>query len=91
VSNDLLGCDESRRLRQQDNIKVVKQYGSEIREELKVVDNSLIRREGLSATDEFNQIENPDIASSLPMPGSSAEQGIDFSTFDPASIVNDAA
>jgi len=91
VSNNLLGCDESRRLRQQDNIKVVKQYGSEIREELKVVDNSLIRREGLSATDEFDQIENPDIASSLPMPGSSAEQGIDFSTFDPASIVNDAA
>lgn len=91
ISNELLGCDNQRRDRQQDSIKLVKQYGSELRSELKIVDNSLIRREGLSAQDEFDQIENPDIAASLPLPASDPTIGIDFSTFDPAAIVNDAA
>lgn len=57
-------CDDGREERQEDNIKLVKQFGVQLDETLRIVDSSLVHRNGLAMPPEDDQ-NNP-LATTLP-------------------------
>lgn len=57
-------CDDARQDRQEDNVKLVKQFGVQLDETLRIVDSSLVHRNGLALPPEDD--ENNPLATTLP-------------------------